>query len=540
VALPRRLDVEVDGQRAVAGKAEQRSFGRRAAGMLEHAGNSDAAMAAARLGGAAARFEMFVIRQLQCALQHRRKVAAVIRRADGGFVRHRRRGNEIAPAQFYRIDAGDARGFLDQPLKHVIRLRPPGAAIRRGRQRVGEGATHADVDVANVVHARQAARETQSRDRRAHGADIGAEVGRIAYAQRQKAPLVVERELGFRVNIARLIIAEESFGAARHPMDRASEFFGADQQRDVFRISAGFQPEGAADVVGQHLQPRRRNFHDRGEVVPHDAGALRAHAQNKSIAFGDVLRRGAARLHRGHRHALVDQRDTGDKFCLGEYRVDFARIGLRIGGWSGPVDGEIGAGFRPELRRAGGERRARIHDWGKRFIIDGDKLGGVLRRGGAVGDNHRHALADVAHPLGGERRAVRHDQRLAAAPRQRRMAANAADIAHVLAGENSDNARALRRRLGVYGSDAGKGMRRAYETGVGLIGQLHVGHEAAVAANESIVFEARLVGRSTIRFCIHDLSRNTLLWGGRALYKRNCRALKELSPVPGCLASAKR
>ena len=252
--------------------------------------------------------------------------------------------------------------------------------------------------------------------------------------------------------------------------------------------------------------------------------------KNKRIAVGHVLRRGAPRLHRGHCHALVRQRDAGNKFCLGEYRVDFARIGLRVGGQSGPVDGEIAGSFRPHLRRAGRERRARIHDRRQRLIIDGDQLGGILRGGRALGDDHRHGLADMGYPFGGERRAVRHNQWLAAAPRQWRVAADAADITGVLASENSDNAGTLRRRLRVYGGDAGKSMRRAHETGIGLPGHRNVGHEPAVTANENVVFEARLAARATICFCIHGLFKHALLCGGRAPYKRNCRSLKEPSP----------
>ena len=55
VALAGRLHVEIDGQRAVAGEGEPGALERRAAGMLEHAGNADAAIFAARFALAPAR-----------------------------------------------------------------------------------------------------------------------------------------------------------------------------------------------------------------------------------------------------------------------------------------------------------------------------------------------------------------------------------------------------------------------------------------------------------------------------------------------------
>jgi hypothetical protein len=72
------------------------------------------------------------------------------------------------------------------------------------------------------------------------------------------------------------------------------------------------------------------------------------------------------------------------------------------------------------------------------------------------------------------------------------------------------------------------------------LGQRNVGHEAAVAANERVVFEARFVAGATFYFCIHGLFSNALLCGGRAPYKRNYRVLKEPCPagVPGRFASA--
>jgi hypothetical protein len=74
------------------------------------------------------------------------------------------------------------------------------------------------------------------------------------------------------------------------------------------------------------------------------------------------------------------------------------------------------------------------------------------------------------------------------------------------------------RRLRVYGGDAGKRVRRAHDTGIGLIGQRNVGHEPAAAANEYVVLEARFAARATLCFCIHGLFGNALFCDDHAPY----------------------
>jgi hypothetical protein len=159
------------------------------------------------------------------------------------------------------------------------------------------------------------------------------------------------------------------------------------------------------------------------------------------------------------------------------------------------------------LRRAGFERRARVDHRGERVIFDGDELGGVLRGNRAVGDNHRHRLADMHDPLGCERRAVRHDQSLAAAPGERRMAADTAEPLHIFRGEHADDAARAKRSGDVQARDAGKGMRRTHESGIGLVRQRNIGGVAAVTADESVVFQAQLPRRALLDFCIHALFR---------------------------------
>ena len=260
MALAGRLDIETDGQGAVAGKCQPRAFERRAAGMLQHAGNADAAISAALFCFTPPRFDAVIVGERQRLVEDRRKVAAIIGGADGGFVRHGGLRNEIVPPQLRRIDPGHARRFLDDAFEHVVRFRPAGTAVGRRRNGIGEGATRADVHMRDVVHARQAAGKIKGRNIGADGADISAEIADVADAQRQKSPLVVEGKLGFRITVARLVVAEKGLRAARHPMNRPAELLGADHLRDVFRIRAGLEPERAADIVGEHAHALLREF----------------------------------------------------------------------------------------------------------------------------------------------------------------------------------------------------------------------------------------------------------------------------------------
>src|SRR5262249_42041055 len=98
VALAGALHIEPELQGAVAEEGEHRAFGRRAAGMFEHATDAEAAIFAALFRVAAAALEIGVIGKLQRLIKHRREVAAVDHGTDGGLVRHRRFLDQVALA----------------------------------------------------------------------------------------------------------------------------------------------------------------------------------------------------------------------------------------------------------------------------------------------------------------------------------------------------------------------------------------------------------------------------------------------------------
>jgi hypothetical protein len=200
------LHVERQNRAAVARKQNRGAFERRTARMFEHAGNPDAAIFSPPRRLALALLEAGIIRERHGAVEHGLEVAGVISGPGRGLVRHGGSPDEVSPAQPDGIDAGQARRFIDELLKDVIRLRAAGAAIGRGRNRVGEHAARADVDVLDVVHAGKATREINRLDIGADRADIGSHIGQVPHAQREKAPVLVERKFSFGEGVAGLSV----------------------------------------------------------------------------------------------------------------------------------------------------------------------------------------------------------------------------------------------------------------------------------------------------------------------------------------------
>ena len=168
-------------------------------------------------------------------------------------------------------------------------------------------------------------------------------------------------------------------------------------------------------------------------------------------------------------------------------------IGLGIGGRPRPVDREIARRLRPDLRRAGCERGARVGHRGERVVFDRDELGGILRGERALGDDHRHRPRRYARP---------------ARPRAPGGAASTSPLpprpvsggwrpmlpipSMSFAVNTPTTPGALSAARDVDADDAGESVRRAHEIGVGLVRQRNIGGVAAVAAHQNVVLHARL------------------------------------------------
>jgi hypothetical protein len=259
-----------------------------------------------------ARLEMRDVRLLQRRLEQRRKVAAVVSRADRGLVRHPLGRDQVASAQRQPVDPTDPGRGVDKAFEAVIRLGSAGAAIGPGRHGVGEQQSEAQSDLRDVVHARQAAREIGGRDEGAVRGQVGAHIGEHVDVEGEKPPALVERQLGFDDRVARLIVAQKPFRASREPMHRAAELFCRNQQRRVFGVPRGAHAKGAADIAAQHPNTVWRDAETLRQMLTQHDSALRGAMQQEAVAIAVIRGERAAQLNRRHDETLIDQPHSCD------------------------------------------------------------------------------------------------------------------------------------------------------------------------------------------------------------------------------------
>ncbi len=148
-----------------------------------------------------------------------------------------------------------------------------------------------------------------------------------------------------------------------------------------------------------------------------------------------------------------------------------------------------------QLRRAWGECSFRVGDAGELAVVDGNQLRRILRRGGAVGDDHGDGFADKPHA------AMRQHRALGRA----RLHAVLADEGHgmrrgviagthgVLAREHLFHAGEGARWCRVHSSDFRVCAVGAHEMRVQLPGRIPVGGVAAGAGYQTVIFDAAAI-----------------------------------------------
>ena len=470
-------------------ECDRRRLIENAAGNLQVAPDADAAAHAAPLRLPAPRRETLVVGGVERGREQRWKITAVIGRAGGGDVGNGVGADQVAAPQLGRIDPADARRLVHHAFEQVIGLRPAGAAIGAGRDRVGEHGAHVDHHARDRVHPRQAARNVDGRAEQRDPGQERAHAGKAGDAQRQEFAVPVEGKLGVPVRIARLVVGDEGLGAGRYPMNWAAYQPRGAEQRHIFRIARRLHAEPAADIVGQHANPIRRKPQCAAELTAHAGDALGAAAQGEAGRLV-VARRQGARLHRDRGDPLVDEVPASDMVGAGEDAVDLAPIVARRIGRRGPVEGEIAGGRGPDLGAGGGAPG--VHDRRQRIIIDRHAVGRIERGGRGFGNDQRHRLADMEDAFDGERRTERRDRLHAVAPRQRHRSGHGAEIGcgKIARGDHRHHAGHGQRRGAVDGPDDGMGMGRTHENACRRAVREDVVGVAAAAPQQGIVFDA--------------------------------------------------
>ena len=235
-------------------------------------------------------------------------IAAVVFRTGGRLVGEGFAGNEIAAAQVNAVDVHLERGLIDKALHQVADIGARGAAIGRRRRRVGEHQAMQAVHGLGAVEIHDVARGRKSIGEAAGRGEIGAGVDDPFYAQAKKFALRIQRQFAIELYAAAMMIAEESFGAARNPFNGLADLFRRQHQRAIFRIGLAPDAKAAADIMRVHPQLFFRNFCAHRKAVAHHRHSLRGNVEVVNAAFGIVENDSRLRLHRVARDAPRIQR----------------------------------------------------------------------------------------------------------------------------------------------------------------------------------------------------------------------------------------
>ena len=257
--------------------------------------------------------------------------------------------------------------------------------------------------------------------------------------------------------------------------------------------------EAAADVARDHPHLALGHLEDvLRQHVAHAVGILHVGIEGHAILARIVGAERAARLHvlgvhpRDHIAPLDDPGGALDRLVGGGLVAALDEVGNVVGAVV-PHRGRAG------LHRVGGRGHR-----GQRLVVDIDQLGRVLGLGQRVGDHHRHRIADIAHPVGDQRRPLRGIHRLTVGPLARHVGLGHAEpVGHdVVAGVDRQHARRLPGLLDVDRTDIRVGVRRPHEDRVGLAVQVDVADVAPLPAQQARILEPQ--DRLTDTVLAHD------------------------------------
>ncbi len=455
------------------------------AGVLDHGRDAEAAQLAGLRGFLPARGKTFPVRELHRPFQHVVKVGRLVGRAGGRLVGKRVFWNEVAPAQFRRVDLQLGRGLVHQALHHVRHVGAAGAAVGGDRNSVGEGEPEAAVERRDAVDAGHAGGRVARVARAAGRREVAAHVGDPVEAQAEEFPVAVERELAGHGVAAAVGVAHEAFRARGNPAHRPAEVFRRQHLHAVLGVGGASLAEAAADVLRVHDEPVFRQAGDGGQLLAHHVDALDADVHVIEVFLRVVAHGAAAQLHRVRRDPRHLEFQLRHVRGLGERRVH----GLLAAGLV--VEGQVAGRFLVQLRRAGRERLLGRDHVRQVAVLDLHQLGRVLRRLRRLRHHHRQRVADVAHLARRQHRPGRLDDVIAAAPGEihDHEILGVAGGDRVGAGVDALHARVRRGFRGVDRNDLCVRAVRAHERGVEAPGQVPVGGVLAGAGDQPRVLD---------------------------------------------------
>ncbi len=468
-----------------------------AARRLDEQAAADAAQLAGFARRAAARRKARPISLRLGRGQQARKIRAVEARAGRRAVRHLRLADDVAAAQFQRIDLQLGRDFVDQALDDVVGFRPARAAIGIGRRGVGDDLPVTAIHRLDGIGAGADELAVQRIGQYAGGRQISARVAQPLGAQRQELAFAVVSELAAQRDGAAVVIGEEILRAGGQPLHRALEHLRQMQHDRILRKRRGARAEGAADIDHAHAHAIRRNAgHDR-EIVAERGRALVGAIDVEAVGRGVIGDQRAAHFQRRRRHARAFGGERDDTSGAREGFRGFLRVAVF------EIETDIAGDVAVDGGCAVGHRVVEADQDVEVFVVDLDQIDGVARGGGRLGDHDGDFLADETHAVARQDRTLRHQDALPAAARRRRdrRQGRKAGIGDIAAGENGEHAGTFRRHAGVDRLDDGMRVVGTPESGMDLSGKIPVVGVAALAGDQPVIlaaaFEARIIRHSS-------------------------------------------
>ena len=280
-----------------------------------------------------------------------------------------------------------------------------------------------------------------------------------------------------------MVIADEGLRARRHPFDGLADLARREHQREIFRIGLAADAETTADVVRVHAQLVLRYARADRQARAHADDALRGNVEVIQPARRVVFDDGGLGLHRIANDPRRVEREFHDMRGAGEGRAGRRLVPIF------EIEGKIVLELRIDDGRVRGERGFRVDDGWQVLVIDHDLFRGLLRGGGARGDDQRHFLTNeddllVRHHL------ARHGLHLAAALAGKLHHVGRGAIAgrgRVRAGDDGQHARRGERLRNVDAQNICMATIGAQEVAMGLIGEVPVGRVFALAGDEPLV-----------------------------------------------------
>jgi hypothetical protein len=328
-------------------------------------------------------------------------VAHVVGLADLGGERLGELADEVHATHLGRVFADLGGEQVHRPLGGRSGLGTAGTAVGGGERGVGDHAGGAALDVGDVVHG---ARHRPGHERGEDGAHLGERARVLQCVELVVGDLAVAGATDGDVLHLGATVAERhhAFAAGLAPAQRATDALRQHTEQRLFGVAADLGAEAAAHIGGddEHLVGL--------DAIGADDGGLRALGSlgaeplvQATIHPGDGR---AAHFERAGRNTLVHEAvRTADHFAALEER------GAAVLGHAehGGVEHDVAAGALVD-EGAAGHRLFHVDHGGQSVDVDDDGLGGVFALIGALGDDGRNGLADVAHLVDGQQTTGHH------------------------------------------------------------------------------------------------------------------------------------